>query len=50
MKTDVQLKNDVAEELRWEPTVTSTDITVAAHDGVVSLSGSVPYYAEKLAA
>ena len=50
MKTDVQLKNDVAEELRWEPAVTSTDITVAAHDGVVTLSGSVPYYAEKLAA
>ena len=49
-KTDAQLKNDVTEELRWEPTVTSSDITVAAHDGIVTLSGSVPYYAEKWAA
>ena len=50
MKTDVQLKKDVMEELRWEPTVTSSDINVAAHDGVVTLSGTVPHYAEKLAA
>ena len=50
MKTDEQLKNDVLEELRWEPTVTSSDITVAAKGGVVTLSGSVPNYAEKWAA
>ena len=50
MKTDAQLKNDVMEELRWEPTVTSSNISVAAHDGVVTLSGSVPHYAEKRAA
>jgi osmotically-inducible protein OsmY len=50
MKTDVQLKNDVMEELRWEPTVTSSDINVATHDGVVTLSGTVPHYAEKWAA
>lgn len=50
MKTDAQLKNDVIEELRWEPTVTSSDINVATHNGVVTLSGSVPYYAEKRAA
>ena len=50
MKTDAQLKNDVIEELRWEPTVTSSDINVAAHDGVVTLSGTVPHYAEKWAA
>jgi len=50
MKTDAQLKKDVIEELRWEPSVTATDINVAAHDGVVTLSGTVPHYAEKLAA
>ena len=50
MKTDTQLKNDVMEELRWEPTVTSCDINVATHDGVVTLSGTVPHYAEKCAA
>jgi osmotically-inducible protein OsmY len=50
MKTDAELKDAVAAELRWEPTVTSADICVATHDGVVTLSGSVPYYAEKMAA
>ena len=50
MKTDAQLKKDVMEELRWEPTVTSSDINVATHDGIVTLSGTVPYYAEKRAA
>ena len=50
MKTDTQLKNDVTEELRWEPTVTLSDINVATHNGVVTLSGTVPHYAEKRAA
>jgi osmotically-inducible protein OsmY len=50
MKTDDQLKSDVIEELRWESTVTAIDIKVAAHNGVVTLSGSVPHYAEKGAA
>ena len=50
MKTDDQLKKDVLEELRWESAVTATDIIVAAHNGVVTLSGSVPHYAEKGAA
>ena len=50
MKTDAQLKTDVTEALRWEPTVTSSDINVAVDKGVVTLTGSVPYYAEKGAA
>jgi len=50
MKTDAQLKIDVTEELRWEPTVTSTDINIVVDKGVVTLSGTVPYYAEKWAA
>jgi osmotically-inducible protein OsmY len=50
MKTDAQLKTEVTEELRWEPTVSSTDINVVAKDGVVTLSGTVPTYAEKWAA
>ena len=50
MKTDTQLKNDVMDELRWEPSVTMSDISVATHDGVVTLSGSVPHFAEKGAA
>ena len=50
MKTDAQLKIDVIEELKWEPTLSSSDITVAAKDGVVTLSGTVPHYAEKWSA
>jgi osmotically-inducible protein OsmY len=49
MKTDAQLRNDVMEALRWEPSVTSTDINVTADYGVVTLSGTVPHYAEKAA-
>ena len=50
MKTDAQLKNDVIEELKWEPTISSTNINVATDNGVVTLSGTVPHYAEKSAA
>ena len=50
MKTDEQLKNEVMEALRWESMVTACDIHVAAQHGVVTLSGSVPYFAEKGAA
>jgi osmotically-inducible protein OsmY len=50
MKTDTQLKNDVVEELRWEPSVTAGDISVTVQHGIVTLSGSVPTYAEKMAA
>jgi osmotically-inducible protein OsmY len=50
MRTDTLLRDWVEEELKWEPTVTSKDIAVAAKDGVVTLSGTVPTYAEKWAA
>ena len=50
MKTDAQLKKDVIEELKWEPTISSTNINVATDNGVVTLSGTVPHYAEKSAA
>ena len=50
MKTDAQLQVDVQDELKWEPSVTSTEIGVAVSDGVVTLSGTVPTYAEKFAA
>jgi osmotically-inducible protein OsmY len=50
MKTDDQLKKDVLLELRWDPTVSSTDVNVTAKKGVITLSGTVPHYAEKWAA
>lgn len=50
MKSDEQLKSDVTTELQWEPTLHATDITVSTKAGIVTLSGSVPHYAEKQAA
>jgi osmotically-inducible protein OsmY len=50
MRTDAQLKTAVTEELLWEPTVTCGNIEVVAKDGVVTLTGTVPHYAEKWAA
>ena len=47
MKSDAQLKTDVNEELKWEPSVNATQIGVAVKDGVVTLSGHVDSYAEK---
>jgi osmotically-inducible protein OsmY len=50
MKTDMMLQQDVIAELEWEPSVDATHIGVAVEDGVVTLSGYVPTYAEKWAA
>ena len=47
MKTDNQLQRDVMKELEWEPRIDAAHIGVAAKDGVVTLSGSVPSYGEK---
>jgi osmotically-inducible protein OsmY len=47
MKTDKQLRQDVQEELAWEPSIRDAEIGVAAKDGVVTLSGFVDTYAEK---
>jgi osmotically-inducible protein OsmY len=45
-----ELRDRVELQLEWEPEVTSTDIGVAADDGIVTLTGSVESYSEKLAA
>lgn len=50
MKTDLQLKADVTAELTWDPAIQATGIGVAVQDGVVTLSGTLDTYAEKLAA
>ena len=49
-KTDIQLKNDIEEELRWDPKVNSAQIGVTVDHGAVSLLGAVDTYAEKWAA
>jgi osmotically-inducible protein OsmY len=50
MQTDEQIQRDVLEELRIDPAVDATQIGVAAKDGVVTISGSVTSFAEKIAA
>ncbi|HEY0858757.1 MAG TPA: BON domain-containing protein [Albitalea sp.] len=47
MKTDADLKRDVAAELAWDPAVRSTAIGVAVKDGVVTLTGHLETFAEK---
>jgi osmotically-inducible protein OsmY len=50
MSNDIELKESVLAELAWEPSVTAPHIGVTARDGVVTLSGHVQRFAEKLAA
>ena len=49
MKTDSQLKRDVMDELAWDPAVSANAIGVAVKDGVVTLSGHLDTFAEKVA-
>jgi len=49
MKTDTQLKKDVSDELEWDPSINATNIGVAVHNGVVTLSGHIQTFAEKAA-
>lgn len=49
MKTDLEMKKDVLDELKWDPIVSSNDIGVIVNDGVVTLTGSVEHYTEKRA-
>lgn len=50
MKTDLQLHKDVLDELRWDPRVNEAEIGVSVKDGVVTLTGFVPTFAQKYAA
>ncbi len=51
MKSDAEIRDDVINELYWDPQVTEPEaIGVAVRDGAVTLTGHVPSYAEKLAA
>jgi osmotically-inducible protein OsmY len=47
---DLTIKEDVEAELQWEPSINAAAIGVAVKDGVVTLTGHVPSYAEKMAA
>ena len=45
---DKTLQERVETELSWDPRLDATSIGVSAHDGVVTLSGSVANYSQKL--
>ncbi len=47
---DKQLQQNVLDELEFEPSIDAANIGVAVDDGVVTLTGHVSSYAEKLAA
>ena len=49
MKTDLDLKDDVLDELGWEPSVNAAHIGVSVRDGIVTLTGHVPSFGEKYA-
>jgi osmotically-inducible protein OsmY len=48
--SDLTIKQDVEAELQWEPSVNAAAIGVAVKDGIVTLTGRVPTYVEKMAA
>jgi osmotically-inducible protein OsmY len=46
-RANKDLRTRVLDELDWEPSIDSADIGVAVKDGVVTLTGHVPTYAQK---
>jgi osmotically-inducible protein OsmY len=50
MNSDTQLRRNVEDELAAEPSLNASAIGVAVKDGIVTLSGHVASYSEKLAA
>jgi len=50
MRTDLDLMRDVTDELKYEPSLDEKEIGVGVKDGVVTLTGKVPSYAQKFAA
>jgi osmotically-inducible protein OsmY len=50
MRSDSDIKRDVEAELQSDPSIDATDIAVAVKNGVVTLSGFVRKYMDKLGA
>ncbi|MBE0391905.1 osmotically-inducible protein OsmY [Flavobacterium sp. 7E] len=47
MRTDLSIKENVLEELQWQPSIDETQIGVIVKDGIVTLSGTVDSYVKK---
>lgn len=50
MRSDTEVRQDVLDELQWEPAVNANEIGVTVHNGIVTLSGYAFSYGEKRAA
>ncbi len=50
MNTDIQTRDDVQREIFYNPGINAASIGVAVQDGVVTLTGTVDTYAQKLEA
>lgn len=50
MKTDAQIKQDVLDELVFQPIIDETQIGVMVEDGIVTLTGLVDSFPKKIAA
>ena len=48
--TNTQLRQNIVDELEFEPSIDAANIGVAVDDGVVTLTGHVGSYAQKMAA
>lgn len=48
--TDLDLRQNVLDELEFEPSIDAADIGVTAENGVITLSGHVASYAQKISA
>lgn len=48
MKSDVKIREDVQEELAWQPNLKETEIGVIVDNGIVTLTGVVDHYMKKL--
>jgi len=50
IKSDVKIKSDVLDELKWDSTVDETEVGVQVHNGIVTLTGNIASYGKKVAA
>ena len=48
--TDTQLRQDVLDELEFEPSINAANVGAAVKDGVVTLTGHVSSYSQKITA
>jgi osmotically-inducible protein OsmY len=50
LRSDSDIRGDVEDELRWDPDIDATDISVTVNNGVVTLAGFVRCYMQKYSA